>query len=74
MKFNFCFVHKWYKLLRRDRQGKKGRGVALNVKTSFSFLEFDAADDRFKCFWVLMRRRPTKQVSWWEAVIDHPPG
>ncbi|KAM9590845.1 uncharacterized protein ACIBXB_005894 [Morphnus guianensis] len=70
--------HNWsaamdgYKLFRRDRQGRRGGGVALYVRECFDCLELDDGDERVECLWVRIGERPTRQISWWESVIDHP--
>ncbi|GAB0203241.1 mitochondrial enolase superfamily member 1 [Grus japonensis] len=49
--------HNWsaamdgYKLFRRDRQGRRGGGVALYVKECFDCLELNDGDDRVECLW-----------------------
>ena len=58
--------HSWsaavngYKPFRRDRQGRKGSGVALYVKESFDCLELDDGDDRVECLWVRVRAKVNK--------------
>ncbi|XP_053914607.1 hyccin isoform X2 [Cuculus canorus] len=53
--------HNWttamlgYKLFRRDREGRKGGGVALYVKECFDTLELDYGEDRIECLWVKIR-------------------
>ncbi|GAB0207466.1 mitochondrial enolase superfamily member 1 [Grus japonensis] len=50
--------HNWsaamdgYKLFRRDRQGRRGGGVALYVRECFDCLELDDGDERVECLWV----------------------
>jgi len=41
-----------YKLLRRDRQGRRGGGVALYVRDCFNCLELNEGDNRVHCLWV----------------------
>ncbi|KAK4820971.1 hypothetical protein QYF61_009437 [Mycteria americana] len=49
--------HNWsaamdgYKLFRRDRQGRRGGGVALYVRECFDCLELNDGDDRVECLW-----------------------
>ncbi|GAB0209890.1 hypothetical protein GRJ2_003454700 [Grus japonensis] len=58
--------HNWsaamdgYKLFRRDRQGRRGGGVALYVRECFDCLELDDGDDKVKCLWVRMRGKANK--------------
>jgi len=44
----------------------------LRIRESFDCLELDDGDDRVECLWVRVGGRPTRQISWWESVIDHP--
>lgn len=37
-----------YKLIRKDRPGRRGSGVALCVKECFDFLELNDGDDRLE--------------------------
>jgi len=57
---------------RRDRQGRRGGGVALYVRESFDCLELDDGDERVECLWVRIRGKAIRQISWWESVTDHP--
>ncbi|KAK4810800.1 hypothetical protein QYF61_008773 [Mycteria americana] len=58
--------HKWsaamdgYKLFRRDRQGRRGGGVALYVRDGFDCLELDDGDERVECLWVRVRGKGNK--------------
>ena len=58
--------HNWsaamdgYKLFRRDRQGRRGGGVALYVRECFDCLELDDGDDRVECLWVRIRGKANK--------------
>ncbi|GAB0204752.1 hypothetical protein GRJ2_002940800 [Grus japonensis] len=49
-----------YKLFRRDRQGRRGSGVALYVKECFDCLELDDGDNRVECLWVRIRGKANK--------------
>ncbi|GAB0206965.1 hypothetical protein GRJ2_003162100 [Grus japonensis] len=40
-----------YKLFRRDRQGRRGGGVALYVRECFDCIELDDCDDKVECLW-----------------------
>ncbi|KAK4813674.1 LOW QUALITY PROTEIN: hypothetical protein QYF61_017641 [Mycteria americana] len=59
-------LHNWsvaidgYKLFRRDRQGRRGGGVALYVRESLDSLELNDGDDRVECLWVRMRGKANK--------------
>ncbi|KAK4828900.1 hypothetical protein QYF61_001458 [Mycteria americana] len=58
--------HNWsvtidgYKLFRRDRQGRRGGGVALYVRECFDCLELNDGDDRVECLWVRIRGKASK--------------
>ena len=49
-----------YKLFRRDRQGKKGGGVALYIKGCFDVGELEVGNDRVECLWVRIRGKACK--------------
>ena len=49
-----------YKLFRRDRQGRRGGGVALYVRECFVCVELGNYDDKVKCLWVRMRGKANK--------------
>ncbi|GAB0206747.1 hypothetical protein GRJ2_003140300 [Grus japonensis] len=49
-----------YKLFRRDRQGRRGGGVALYVRECFDCIELDDCDDKVECLWVRMRGKANK--------------
>ncbi|GAB0183530.1 hypothetical protein GRJ2_000818300 [Grus japonensis] len=59
-------LHNWraavvgYKLFRRDRQGRRGSGVALYVKECFDCLELNDGDNRVECLWVRIRGKANK--------------
>jgi len=48
-----------YKLFRRDRQGRRGGGVALYVREGFVCLELDD-DDRVEYLWIKIRGKANK--------------
>ncbi|KAK4817118.1 hypothetical protein QYF61_027981 [Mycteria americana] len=58
--------HNWsvamdgYKLFRRDRQGRRGGGVALYIRECLDSLELDDGDDRVECLWVRIRGKANK--------------
>ncbi|KAM9590842.1 uncharacterized protein ACIBXB_005891 [Morphnus guianensis] len=49
-----------YKLFRRDRQGRRGSGVALYVRECFDSTELQNCDDKVECLWVRMRGKANK--------------
>ncbi|KAM9590717.1 uncharacterized protein ACIBXB_005842 isoform 1-T1 [Morphnus guianensis] len=49
-----------YKLFRRDRQGRRGGGVALYVRECFDCTELHDCDDKVECLWVRMRGKADK--------------
>ena len=49
-----------YELFRRDRLGRRGRGVALYGRECFDCLELNDGDDRLKCLWVRIRGKANK--------------
>ncbi|PKU42582.1 adaptin ear-binding coat-associated protein 1 [Limosa lapponica baueri] len=49
-----------YKLFRRDRQGRRGGGVALYVRECFDCTELDSSDDEVECLWVRMKGKANK--------------
>ncbi|GAB0180245.1 hypothetical protein GRJ2_000489800 [Grus japonensis] len=59
-------LHNWsaamdgYKLFRRDRQGRRGSGVALYSRVCFDCLELDDGDERVECLWVRIRGKTNK--------------
>ncbi|KAK4819370.1 hypothetical protein QYF61_001649 [Mycteria americana] len=59
-------LHNWsaamdgYKLFRRDRQGRRGGGVALYVRECFGCLELNDGDDRVEPLWVRIRGKANK--------------
>jgi len=49
-----------YKIIRRDRRGKSGSGVALYIRGCFDCRDLNDCDDKVKCLWVRMRRKANK--------------
>ncbi|KAM9590503.1 uncharacterized protein ACIBXB_005763 [Morphnus guianensis] len=49
-----------YKLFRRDRQGRRGGGVAVYVRECFDCTELHDSDDKVECLWVRMRGKANK--------------
>ncbi|PKU29317.1 mitochondrial fission process protein 1 [Limosa lapponica baueri] len=58
--------HNWnaamngYKLLRRNRQGRRGGGVALYIRECFDCVELDSSDDKVECLWIRMKGKANK--------------
>jgi len=58
--------HNWsaamdgYKFVRRNRQGRRGGGVALYVRESLNCLDLNGYDDRVECLWVRIRGKANK--------------
>ncbi|KAK4811169.1 hypothetical protein QYF61_019800 [Mycteria americana] len=57
---NWSAVMDGYKHFRRDRQGRKGGGVALYVRECLDSLELNDGDDRVECLWVRIRGKANK--------------
>ena len=49
-----------YKLFRKDRQGRRGGGVALCVKECFEVTELMTGDNKVESLWVKIRGRADK--------------
>ena len=49
-----------YKLFRKDRQGRRGGGVALYVRECFDVTELITGDDKVESLWVKIRGRADK--------------
>jgi len=49
-----------YKLFRRDREGRRGDGMALCVKECFDVVELRARNDKVESPWVRIRWRVNK--------------
>ena len=49
-----------YKLFRKDRQGRRGSGVALYVKECFEVIELMTGDNKVESLWVKIRGRADK--------------
>ena len=45
-----------YKLFRRDRQHRRGGGVALSIRESFDVVELEAGNDKVESLWVRIGR------------------
>ncbi|PKU47277.1 adaptin ear-binding coat-associated protein 1 [Limosa lapponica baueri] len=58
--------HNWsaaidgYQLFRRDRQGRRGGGVALYVRVRFECLELNNVNDSVECLWVRIKEKANK--------------
>ena len=60
MKHNWSAAMDGYKLFRKDRQGRRGGGVALYVRECFDCLELNDGDNRVECLWVRIRGKANK--------------
>jgi len=49
-----------YKLFRKDRQGRRGGGMALYVKECFEVTELMTGDNKVESLWVKIRGRADK--------------
>ena len=58
-----------YKLFRRDRQGRKGGGVALYIKECFDVEELGVGNYKVECLWIRIGGSPVGVTSWWVSVI-----
>ena len=58
-----------YKLLRRDRQGRKGGSVALYIKECFDVEELGVGNYKVECLWIRIGGSPVGVTSWWVSVI-----
>ncbi|KAK4828588.1 hypothetical protein QYF61_000040 [Mycteria americana] len=55
-----CELYCRKEVLRRDRRGRRGGGVALYVRESLDSLELDDGDDRVECLWVRIKGKANK--------------
>ncbi|KAJ7411919.1 hypothetical protein BTVI_48147 [Pitangus sulphuratus] len=49
-----------YMLFRRDRQGRRGGGVALYLREPRDSIELEVSDDKVECLWVKIRGKANK--------------
>ncbi|KAJ7411268.1 adaptin ear-binding coat-associated protein 1 [Pitangus sulphuratus] len=49
-----------YKLFRRDRQGRRGGGVALYVRETLDSVELEVRNNKIECQWIKLRRKANK--------------
>ena len=49
-----------YRLFRRDRQGRRGGGVALYVTEGLDCMELSIGDDMVKSLWVRIKGQANK--------------
>ncbi|RMC06974.1 hypothetical protein DUI87_16426 [Hirundo rustica rustica] len=49
-----------YKLCRRDRQGRRGGGVALYIKQTFDTVGIETKEDGAECLWVRIKGKTDK--------------
>ena len=61
-----------YKLFRRDRQHRRGGGVALYIRESFDVVELEAGNDKVESLWVRIGRKANK-ASVLVGVCYRPP-
>ncbi|RMC13815.1 hypothetical protein DUI87_08898 [Hirundo rustica rustica] len=61
-----------YKLLRRDRQGRRGGGVALHIKQTFDTVGIETKEDGVECLWVRIKGKANK-ADILLGVCYHPP-
>ena len=70
--------HSWsavmdgYQLFKRDRQGRKGSGVALYIKKECEYMKINYSDYRVVSLRVRQKRRPIKLILSWEFSTGHP--
>ncbi|PKU41683.1 mitochondrial fission process protein 1 [Limosa lapponica baueri] len=59
-------LHNWsaaingYRLFRRDRQGRRGGGVAFYVRDIFECLELNNGNDSVECLWIRIKGKANK--------------
>ena len=59
-------LHSWsvvmdhYRLFKRDRQGRKGGGIALYVKKECECMEINDGDDRVESLWIRIKAKTNK--------------
>ncbi|RMC22179.1 hypothetical protein DUI87_03052 [Hirundo rustica rustica] len=49
-----------YKLFRRDRQGRRGGGMALYIKQTFDTVGIETKEDGVECLWVKIKGKANK--------------
>ncbi|KAJ7425696.1 mitochondrial fission process protein 1 [Pitangus sulphuratus] len=49
-----------YELFRKDRQGRRGGGVALYVRESLDSVELEVTNDKVECLWTRIRGKANK--------------
>ncbi|RMC13342.1 hypothetical protein DUI87_10877 [Hirundo rustica rustica] len=49
-----------YKIFRRDRQGRRGGGVALYIKQTFDTVGIETKEDGVECLWVRIKGKANK--------------
>ncbi|RMC12189.1 hypothetical protein DUI87_11325 [Hirundo rustica rustica] len=70
--------HNWsnaldgYKLFRRDRKGRRGRGVALYIRKAFDTIGIETNEDGVECLWVRIKGKANK-ADILLGVSYHPP-
>ena len=69
----WCVAIDGYRLFRRDKQGRRGGGVAMYVKQGLDCVELEVGDGKVESLWVRIKGQ-TKGMLFWESVTDHRPG
>ncbi|KAJ7414527.1 hypothetical protein BTVI_40948 [Pitangus sulphuratus] len=49
-----------YKLFRKDRQGRRGGGVALYVRDSLGSAELEVSNNKVECLWIRIRGKANR--------------
>ncbi|KAJ7398449.1 Cyclin-H [Pitangus sulphuratus] len=49
-----------YKLFRKDRQGRRGGGVALYVRESLDSVELEVSNNKVECLWIRIKGKANK--------------
>lgn len=60
-----------YKLFRWDRQGRTAGGVPCMLGSVLIVYYSSDGDDRIECLWERTGGRLTRQISWWESVVNY---
>lgn len=60
------------RLLRRDRQGRRGRGVALYVTEGLECLELTIGNGTVESLWIRVKGQTNNAISLGESTLDLP--